>query len=93
MAIYVTKTWADSIGNVADLFLTEDDVKGVYAIVLASPKNLDASAPFVYAEAVRHPATQTENREPFIAVWIPVGEVAAIFDLTDADSKKMGFTT
>jgi hypothetical protein len=64
--------------------------KGDHAILMATDKKLDASHPFVYAEAARHPST-TSEKKAFIPVWIPSGEVAAIFDFTEADSEKMGF--
>jgi hypothetical protein len=93
IAIYVTKEWIRAVGSAADLFLFEDEPKGDNAILMAADKNMDASYPFVYAEALRHPSTTSENKKPFIPVWIPTSEVKAIFNFTEADSRKIGFKT
>ncbi len=91
VAIYVTKQWVKNIGAAADLILVETDMKGDFAILMAAEKSIDASSPFVHANALRRPSTVTAGKEPFIPVEIPAGEIAAIFDFSEADSKKMGF--
>ena len=90
LAIYVTKKWVEKIGLAADLILLTES-KGDYTILMADEKSLKDSYPFVYAEVCRHPKTATRGRQTFIKVKIPSGEIAAIFDFTESDSKKIGF--
>ena len=93
IAIYVTKKWIQTIGGASDLLLFETEQKSEYAILMAQEKELIPSSPFVHAEVTRHPSTMSESKKPFIPVWIPTTEIAAIFNFTEADSKKIGFKT
>jgi len=86
--IYVTKKWAESIGNAADLLLIQTDLPGDYA----SDKNLTVSGQFVEADVCRRPATMSDPKNLFLRARIPVQVIAAIFDFTEAESKKVGFT-
>jgi hypothetical protein len=90
--IYVTKKWAESIGNAADLLLIQTDLPGDYAMVMASDKNLTVSGQFVEADVCRRPATMSDPKNLFLRARIPVQVIAAIFDFTEAESKKVGFT-
>ena len=91
IAIYVTKSWVEGIGNAADLIVVGSD--GEHRIVMAAEKNLDISGAFVEADALRHPSTLAKGKKPFIPVKIPTGEVSAIFDFTEADAKRIGFAS
>ncbi len=62
VAIYVTKQWVKNIGAAADLILVETDMKGDFAILMAAEKSIDASSPFVHANALRRPSTVTAGK-------------------------------
>jgi hypothetical protein len=91
--ILVAKKWVEIIGNAADLIVIERDLPGDYAIVMASDKNLNISGAFVEADVCRQPASLSNEGDAFSRVRIPVGMIAAIFDFSRADAKKIAFAT
>jgi hypothetical protein len=94
LGIYVTKTWVQTIGNAADLILIEGrQLSGDYVILLASERNLNFAGNFVAADLCRHPSTDSERGSDFVHAKIPAGVIAAIFDFTEAESKKVGFNS
>ena len=86
IAIYIQNSWLKTIGQIADLLLIHQHPNDCFS-VLAGPTVI--TFPFVDAELVRKTATQTG--ELFLPARIPVGMVSGIFDLTEGETKKLGF--
>ena len=91
LAIYVSKKWVDSIGDAAD-FIAVTKPPGDYALLMAAEKSLSVVGPFLHVEVVRHAGTLSDKDKPFIPVKIPAALVVGIIDLTEAESRKIGFT-
>ncbi|MGA8223035.1 MAG: hypothetical protein WB780_15410 [Candidatus Acidiferrales bacterium] len=86
VVIYIQKSWLGTIGEVADLLLTQEHPND-YISVLAGPTVV--SFPFVDAELARKVAT--EKGEYFVPARIPATLISGIFDLTQGETKKFGF--
>lgn len=87
--IYVNKKWLESIGDAAHLIVVHTNLKGDYALMMAEKKNLIVSSEFVDADVCRMPETGNGKSGALIAIKIPTSAIAAIFDLTEEDSKKL----
>jgi len=85
-AIYVQRAWLKTIGDVADLLQTREEV-GDYVSFLAG--KIEVNYPFVQADIARKEVTETS--EVFVSALIPVNVVHGIFDLTRKEVRKYGF--
>lgn len=90
LGIYVTKKWVESIGDAADLIVT-NEVNSSGVLLLADEKSFSVIFPFVQVEVLRKPDAITEKTDVLMQVKIPASEVTAILDFTEAQRKKMGF--
>ena len=89
LGIYVHKKWLESIGDAAHLIVVYSNLKGDSALMMAGERNLTVSSEFVTADVCRMPETGNGNSGAFITLKIPTSAIAAIFDLTEDDSKKL----
>ena len=84
--IYVRKSWLDEIGDTARQFLVED-WNNELACLCAS--KTETEYPFVVADLAR--TKPTPQGETFLTAHIPAEIIRGIFDLTEAEKKKLGF--
>jgi hypothetical protein len=84
--IYVQKNWLVDIGSTADNFLIDERADN-YSCLYASSTEMEG--PFLLAKLARTKAT--EHGEAFLTAHIPVDVIRGIFDLTEAERKKLGF--
>jgi hypothetical protein len=85
VAIYVQKSWLESIPDVANLILFRD--AGEYFALLAGKTDIDA--PFVVTKLARR--QMTEKGQAFMPCKIPAQFVVGIFDLTQKEESVYGF--
>jgi hypothetical protein len=93
LAIFVSKKWLDAIGPDAASLIVVDNASAECSVIMADEKTYDPDGPLIHVKVVRSQKTDKDKNRPFILVKIPVGYIAAIFDVTEAESKKIGFTT
>jgi hypothetical protein len=85
VAIYVQKSWLESIPDVANLVLFRD--AGEYFALLAGKTDIDA--PFVVTKLARRKTA--EKGQAFIPCKIPAQFVIGVFDLTVKEESVYGF--
>lgn len=85
--VFVHKTWLDAIGDVGKLlYVRTIPEQGEYVSLFAGPATVNF--PFIEVELITKPETEGKISIP---AKIPVGQVAGVFDLTEAEARKYGF--
>jgi hypothetical protein len=84
--ILVRKEWLAEIGELAtDLLIREHS--DLLSLAYAAKTEMDY--PFVYTELGRN--SKSKEGKAFVPVHIPVDAIRGMFDMTEAEEKKLGF--
>jgi hypothetical protein len=85
-AIYVQRTWLNTIGDVAGLVTIWEQTGDCVSVLAASAA---INYPFVEAKLARKQST--EKGDAFLPAQIPIAVVSGIFNLTSGEVSKYGF--
>ena len=86
IAIFVQKSWLETIGDIKDLLFKYNHPNDMVALLAGT---VQANYPFVEARLAR--TDGTEDGEYFLDSHIPAHVVTGMFDLTEGEASEYGF--